>query len=373
MSKYLNEKEILAQTNEQLIDELSSRNIKKLQLSVLGNSISTGFTLSKKNCPLLQRNETLREIAERKGITLETHNLARAENNSDENIYSWLLTNKKEDQYNKEVRRDYREWKSKGYNLLTEEELLDYYPTEVVSKQGTKDIVFRQEADLANIIILNGGTGSFLDNATRKGKHKLTTGIKKDRAYMEALLGLVQLNNRENYANTQIYLCGVPRMVNTPVSDIFINSAIKKAIKQYANVTYVPNFSRAPLYKSENGGFPISLEPHYNEEEYLHLLTQAESQMIKNYQQKNQLIEIDREFNNKSIEMELSRSSLNTRDFVLSTIETYAKPIQEAGKNYQEFLNTTSNYLLERYPYNFYYLDQKAIKEAPKVLARRKA
>ena len=38
----------------------------------------------------------------------------------------------------------------------------------------------------------------------------------------------------------------------------------------------------------------------------------------------------------------------------------------------KQFLESTRSYLLERYPYDFYYLDKQAIKESTKVLQKHK-
>lgn len=369
MSKYPNERLILQETNDKLLQELSNQGIRKLQLSSIGNSISTGFSVMSNNKPLLKRNEILRYQAEGYSISLETHQFSRSENNSDEHLHEWLLKNKKESEFNAETRRDYHIYLQGNNPLLSEQEIIKFYPITQEIDKGITEALFTTEEGLANIVIANVGTGAFLDNITRQGRHKITGGIKKDTRYIEAVLGTIQLNNRENYANTQVYLCGAPRIINTPATSIFINRHLKDMSKRYANVVYVPSFSRNIVYHSNN--FPIPLpDPHYNEEEYLHLLNMTEEKMIENYQPTDYTIKIDRNFVKRSREIEMSERKQETRDEILTTIEQYANLIEESGKDRNQFLHQTKNYLLERYPYDYYFLDRKAIKESSKVLAK---
>ena len=153
---------------------------------------------------------------------------------------------------------------------LKDKDIEDYYPEEPMEDIGLRDIILKNNSNIANIVIYNGGTGSFLDNVTRNGKHKLTTGIKRDFLFINSTLTTIQTYNRFLGTNTQVYLCGAPRILNTPITDIFINSNLKKLAKQYANVSYVSPIPRKVLYKQEQYGiFP---DTHYNEKEYLELL-----------------------------------------------------------------------------------------------------
>ena len=92
--------------------------------------------------------------------------------------------------------------------------------------------------DSANIVIYNGGTGAVLDNLTRNGNVSCSNSIKKDISYIESTLGLIQNNNRNNNSNTQVYMCGAPRIYNTRISDLLINNKIKPVLKRYSNTTY---------------------------------------------------------------------------------------------------------------------------------------
>ena len=343
----------LRKTNEELISELSNLGIRKIQISSIGNSIATGFSAMSTNRPLLSRNESLPEIAKDNGIKLDTYQFSRFENNSDEHTLNSLLSNKKESAFNAESRCDYKN------------------PEDVQEDRGMADVLLDAQDGLANFVIANVGTGAFLDNWTRGGHHLFTNGIAKDRAYIESFLGIIQFNNRQNYANTQVYLCGAPRILNTPLTDIFINSPLKTIAKRYANVIYVPSISRKVLY--QNSIMPFSFpDTHYDEEEYIRLLNKIGQLMTSSFNLTSSLIEIDRLFSNRSREIEMTERKIDTRDEILSTLEQYADIAEESGKSRKQFLESTRSYLLERYPYDFYYLDKQAIKESTKVLQKHK-
>lgn len=372
MGRYKYEEASLERTNEMLMQELQERGISNLQLSSMGNSISTGFSLMNGNIPLLKRNTTLYDAAENYGIDLTTHQFSRSENNNDEHLLEWILTNKTEESFNADSRRDYYHHLQGKMPLLTEEEIMMHYPEKVERNKGIQDVLFEGDNETANIIIANVGTGAFLDNVTRKGKHKLTNGVAKDRGYIESILGMVQLNNRESYVNTQIYLCGAPRILKTPATQIFINRQLKSISKRYANVNYLPSFPRKSFYhNSERLPIPFP-DTHYSEEEYLHHLNEVEKSIIVNYQMTDCIIDIDREFARRSKEIEFSDYKSATRDEILTTIEGYADEIEESGKDSKYFIHKTKEYLLERYPYDYYFLDKQAIKDCHKVLRKGK-
>lgn len=361
----------LRKTNEELISELSNLDIRKIQISSIGNSIATGFSAMSTNRPLLSRNESLPEIAKANGIKLDTYQFSRFENNSDEHTLNSLLSNKKESAFNAESRCDYKNFRMNGKQLLSKEQALSYYPEDVQEDRGMADVLLDAQDGLANFVIANVGTGAFLDNWTRGGHHLFTNGIAKDRAYIESLLGIIQFYNRQNYANTQVYLCGAPRILNTPLTDIFINSPLKTIAKRYANVIYVPSISRKVLYQNSIMPFPFP-DTHYDEEEYIRLLNKIGQSMTTSFHLTSSLIEIDRLFSNRSREIEMTERKIDTRDEILSTLEQYADIAEESGKSRKQFLESTRSYLLERYPYDFYYLDKQAIKESTKVLQKHK-
>ena len=341
----------------ELLKILQEEGKTELILTALGNSISTGFSFCDENKPLLDRNELLEALCEEYKIDLYKYKFAISENNSDQNTLNYILNNYTEKKINEMNRRDYEKYLLNGQELLSEEKIKEYYGRLKASNIHIQDILFNTSDNAANIVIYNGGTGSFLDNITRGGKHKYKNGVRKDLAHIEAILSMIQNANRDNYCNTQVYLCGVPRLLNTGIQDYYMNRPLKTVSNRYAHTSYVDNFSRHLVYK---GNAKVDL--HYDKNEYLKLTHLILKSAIKNYVIKDSLIEIDRDLYKLNKEVEMSNNDRDTKDDMLGIISEYSNRFEDS-KNNIEFLKTVKNYLLERYCYDFFTLDKKAIKK----------
>lgn len=367
--KYENVSQELYESNKKMLEELKLNEIKKLLIYSLGNSISTGYSMLNSNAPLIKRNESLPLLCALLGIELETHQFSRLCNNDDEYIFNLVLKNTLESDFNQVTIRDYKEKQtSKEVTNLDLDLISTYYPSTLDIDKGVLDVLKEYTLGTANIVIANMGTGSLIANWGYQGNHLLTGGIKKDCTYIEALLGLIQKLNREG-ANTQVYLCGAPRVLNLPAADMFLNPKLKDIASRYANVTYVPNFPKQAFYPNDRN--PFFVDPHYNESEYLKLLSVINQRITDNYQMRKYMIEIDRILSIKSKEVEMTLIKLNTYDEVMNIIETYAKKILESGKDMNLFLQMLQTYLLERYPYDYAFLSKQAIKDSTRVLKRK--
>ena len=347
----------VGEDNVELLKMLQDYDKTKLILTALGNSISTGFSFCDENKPLLDRNELLDVMSEDFGIDLYKYKFARSENNSDQNTLNYILNNYTEEEMNEMNRRDYEKYSLSGNELLTKEKIDEYYGKDKASDVHIQDILFNTEDDAANIVVYNGCTGSFLDNVTRGGKHIYKNGVKKDLAHIEAILSMIQNSNRENDSNTQVYLCGVPRLLNTGIQDHYMNKPIKEVTKRYAHTSYVDNFGRNIVYK---GNAKVDL--HYDKNEYLKLTHLILKSIIRNYIIKDSLISIDRDLYKLNKEIEMSNRERKTKDDILSIISEYALYFADED-NDLEFLTTVRDYLLERYCYDFFCLDKNAIKK----------
>lgn len=348
--------EKVKEDNIELLNKLQELGIVKIVLTALGNSISTGFSFCDNNVPFLDRNEQLELLCEEYGIDLYKYKFARSENNSDQNTLNYILNNFTEEDINKLNRRDYNKFILSGNPLLTEEEIKKYYGKKEDSDVHIQDILFNTEDDSANIVVYNGCTGSFLDNITRGGKHIYKNGVRKDVAHMESILSMIQNSNRENESNTQVYLCGVPRLLNTGIQDYYMNRPIREISKRYAHTSYVDNFSRHIIYKGK-----AKVDLHYDRNEYLKLTHLILRSAIDNYVIRDSLIGIDRDLYKLNKEIEMSNVDRDTRDDILSVVSDYSLNITD--ENEKEFLKIVRNYLLERYCYDFFSLDKKAIKK----------
>ena len=378
--------------NKKLGSLLASNGIKKLRLTSVGNSIASGYSLVRTTKPLLLRNESIKNVLDKFNINLERHNFARAQNNNDEHINEWLLTNKKESEINKLNILDYDK-NSKIHmqtNELTDEKIKDYYPISIKEEKGMQDIILESNDDLANIVIYNGATGSFLDNITRNGtlSHKLTYGIKRDITSIESTLKIIQNNKRNNNTNTQVYLCGVPNYLGLNITNI-INKKLKKLEKEYANVVYVSPVKAKFFYKkynlNENSSIKTiqdfirkiklpSIDIHYDEIEYLEFNNSILKAIINNYENTKALINLDRQLYRLSSFIEQDQSLIENKNKITNII---SEIIEEEYKNIKNknsrniFIIKAKKYILNRLPYDFHYAKKENIEKGINNIARK--
>lgn len=157
-------------TDLKFVSMLKMQNINKIKLTSLGNSIAFGFSLSHKIKPLLKRNIFLESILKQNSIRYDVYNFARPQDNNDEHFLDWIINNRKLSYINNLISIDLGNTdKSMKNVIINESDLKSYYPLYPKNDIGLQDIIRIKEKKLANIIIYNGLTGSFLDNITRDG------------------------------------------------------------------------------------------------------------------------------------------------------------------------------------------------------------
>lgn len=346
------EKEKLEKVNEELIKYMRKYPKGSLTLTAIGNSISDGFSLSEPGKLLLDRNLGLIEYGKNNGVDVNTYQLSRSENNNALAVSNWIMQNCCEnDSYAWNI-ADYRRSIKNGNTLLTEEEINKYFKDG--SHKKIQDVLFDSNKSNANIVILNLGTGSFIDVVTRHGSLSIPNifySIDRDVYGINSILELVQNNNRNNNSNTQIYLCGAPRIVNTALTDIFMNSKIKKVGSKFANVTYVPSFPRQAFYKTLNGN--IVPDPHYNQAEYYHFLAEIENKIIDNYFVRDLMIDLDRVLYQMSNDNDINGKNYSKND-IKDIIDEIAKKYESKTGDYNYFISLVRSYIKDRYPFDFY-------------------
>lgn len=348
----------LEEKNYKLAEVLKQNNVSKINLIACGNSISSGFSMSHYTKPLLFRNEGIEKILNENSIDLNRYHFARAEDNNDEHIYSWLINNIKLGDICKLNRFDLKAMKSTGVDEANIDELYPLFDNTTI-----KSLI--ENAKESNIIIYNGATGSFLDNVTRGGKHYFTYGIKRDCTSIEAFLKYIQEYNRTYYTNIQVYLCGAPSLLK--VSDVFINTKLRDISTKYANVTYVENIPKKLIYKKEDGG--ITLDTHYDEIEYLELNSKIMESINNNYIINQILIELDRQLYDTNLTYQKGSSFM--MDYISNlfehSIHLYKQNSDKINMKEKDFLSYIRNYLISRVPYDFYYIGKDKIKELTKT------
>lgn len=350
----LKEKENLEKTNEELIKFMKDYPKKSISLTAIGNSMSDGFSLSEPGRLLLDRNLGLIEIGKKNGIMVKTTQLSRSENNNSLVVANWIRNNCTERDCHIWNQEDYKRAIKSGNSLLTEKEIEMFFSNG--SDEKIQDIILNSKMEEANIVILNLGTGSFLDILTRHGSLTIPNvlgSLQRDIMGISEILELIQNNNRNNNAHTQVYLCGAPRIMNTVLTDLMMNHAIKKIGGEYANVTYVPSFPRQAFYKTPNG--TIIPDPHYNHAEYYHFLNDVENKIIDSYLVRELMIDMDNMLYKLSVENDI-KGGKNSGSDALDVIKEYAKKYEDKDGDYNYFLELAKIYIKNRYPFDFYRL-----------------
>ena len=360
----MKEKErILEGANVGLAVVLNELNIRKLRLIGLGNSISAGYARANITKPLLIRNESIESIMKWANIGLERYNYSRSQNNNDDHIFEWLVSNIKQSEINRLNRSDYEEGKTNMPTFGLDENTIEkYYPLEIKKDMGLADLLNKEEKKTATAVIYNGATGSFLDNITRDGKltEKLTYGIKRDITGIEATLKYINTMNRKNNTNTQVYLCGAPNYLGLNITGI-INLKLKRLTDNYANVTYVKPVKSKFIYKKhDNTG--ILPDVHYDEDEYIDFNINIMEELKDSYKNKDKIISIDRDLYDTSKSLEtINKSHIHDDEYIISLIsEVLMNNKITDVKTYQKL----RKYLLNREPYDFYYLGKKNINKS---------
>lgn len=368
--------------NKKLAIFFKKHSIKNFRLISLGNSIASGYSMTRTIKPLLLRNESLETIMKDNGIHLERHNFARAQNNNDEHFFEYLVTNMKESEINILNRVDYSGGPTgMPNNGISQKEIDRYYPTEIEQDLGLQDLILEKNINIANVIIYNGCTGSLLDNWLRSGTliEKLTYGINRDARSLEAILKFIQSHNRKNNTNTQVYLCGVPNFLGVRISEI-INAKLKRIAKQYANVVYVEPIISKLIYKPilssanincndpqfESKRYTLPFDIHYDEEEYLKLNNNIMEAINNNYAITNSMIEIDRNLYNFSSELEIKYQNLQRNNlFIQRIMEEFIKEetyMIKDPNDKKRLYSRLKSYLINRAPYDFHYIKKRNIR-----------
>lgn len=362
----------------------SDSSITNLRLISLGNSIASGYSMVRTIKPLLLRNDSIKSIMKEYDIELERYHFARAQNNNDEHIFEWFASNITENEMHEMNRRDYSgATSSMVTHGLTPEQIEKNYPYNETDNKGLRDLTLDNNPNMANIVVYNGCTGSFLDAATRNGKlsQQLMSGVNRDTVGLESVLKYIQTNNRTNQTNTQVYVCGAPNFLGLGISEL-INKKLKKIAKNYANVSYVEPVKSKLFYKPLEEGteeFELSflqkflkehmyqVDIHYDEEEYLKFNNNIMKTIKENYEINNSMISIDRQMYELNHSLEVKYPELIGGELVTDITDTIVK--EEAKKlpsqeKKDKLLKRANGYLINRSPYDYFYIGKKNIKES---------
>ena len=99
--------EIQRKLNLELGEILRQNGITKLNLTSVGNSIASGYSMVRTLMPMLLRNTTIQTDMSKNRVEVSIRHFARAQDNNDEHIFEWLIENIKQSEIHKMNRADY--------------------------------------------------------------------------------------------------------------------------------------------------------------------------------------------------------------------------------------------------------------------------
>lgn len=377
---------------EKIASILKNDSIEKMNLICCGNSIASGYSF-KEIKPLIYRIEDVEEIMKVNGIDANLFNFARAGSNSDEKLLDWLYENISINDVNNINIKDYSSvFKGCPFSNINNDQLMEYFkPHDKNERLG--DLVKDSNNKSVNLLIYSGGTGSFLNNQGRDGKHKLVYGIIQDCISMEAFLKYINLCNRKD-ANNQVYVCGSPNILGLYFNEI-MNYYIRKHSKNYPNTSYVSGVVSKTIHKKFDHFDEIVLKEaelfnnfarfmmnklnyyvdiHYTNEEYILFINKVLQNIIDNYLINKSLIDIDRTFYQLSNKLQESEYFLKENALTFDKI-SYDKIIDEKILYWLDYLSKENvdiklfivrlRYLInEKHPHDYWFLDKKTIKKS---------
>lgn len=340
--RFKNSKIELSKVNDLFIKFINGSGISCVNLTSVGNSIATGYSMNDSIKPLLLRNK---DLIKKCNFDLNLRSYARAQDNNDEHVFEWLLNNIKQSDINKKVQLDFIHENGMPHNNINKSDVIKYYPTDIKDDIGLRDLMMQRKEGLANIIIYNGATGSFLDNITRHGMHKGLYGFKRDLVSLESSLKLIYLRN----PYTQVYVCGIPNIAGIGLTNIVINNKIEKICKNYPNCVYIDPAKQNLIYRKND---KIVFDVHYSDDEYLNLNKVILEAIIHNYFPVKASVDLDIAMKKYSDVAEYGAKP-NISEIMNNVFSKYHLSSEQ--------LKRMLKYFKERYPYDFYYTPRREV------------
>ena len=279
--------------SQQLVNALVCANVTNVNFIVLGNSLSSGYSMSDQIKPFFDQNDILKNYLALNNITYNVYNFGLVAGNSNGNILNVLNENRSLEYIKKIFAHDLnfassvandkkigaaeiKTYKQTGYlpvGTISEQDYQDFYKiNEADNTIKILDLLKEKKPDGQNIVIINGFTGELMDMIFRGGKLELLPQYLKDEfKNMYAILKTIIAQDHE----VMIILGAVPNFtlnrgripVLGPVISLY-NRAIKDNIQSVTN-TYVTKAINIGLLHNNEGH--IITDCHGNQSEYLAL------------------------------------------------------------------------------------------------------
>ena len=290
----------LSVVNNRFIRFINESGIDSVNLTSVGNSIATGYSMNDMIKPLLLRNG---DLIRKCNFNLNLRSYARAQDNNDEHIFDWLLNNAKQSEINKKVQYDFMNDNGLDHKNIDDEKVMKYYPTEIKNDIGLRDLVS-----------------------------------------LESSLKYIYLTN----PYTQVYVCGIPDLLGINAVEV-VNKKIRNICKMYNNCCYVKPVAQNLLYSKD--GKKV-FDVHYNREEYLNLNKSILEAIMHNYFPVKALTDFDIEMKKYSAGAEYGNKP-DVRGIIDSVFSKYDLNNDQ--------LKRVAAYFKERYPFDFYYTPRQEV------------
>ncbi len=289
-SKLINDYNV---NSQQLVASLVGADVSHVNFIVLGNSLSSGYSMSDQIKPFFDQNDILKNHLTLNNIAYDIYNFGLVAGNSNGNILNVLNENRSLEYIKKVFAHDLnfaesvanskkigaaeiKAYKRTGYlpvGTISEQDYQDFYKiNEADNTIKILDLLKDKKAGAQNIVIINGFTGELMDMIFRGGKLELLPHyLKEEFKNMYAILKTIIAQDHE----VMIILGAVPNFtlnrgripVLGPVIGLY-NRAIKENIESVTN-TYVTKSINIGLLHNNEGH--IIADCHGNQTEYLAL------------------------------------------------------------------------------------------------------
>jgi len=341
-------KENLDLANEKCSKLFNELNIKDMNITTVGNSVMFGYSAKDESTYLLDRNI---EFINNEDIEVNKYNYARPQDNYDAKLLYFLNNNTRISELNNMLYMDLiSPYTGVNNDYVDKEEILNDFPLSVKNDLGLQDII-KQDKD-ANIILYSGCTGNFLNVVTRGGDlGEIFNSFDADISSIEAFIQTTySLNPR-----TQIYISGVPNVLNINLTDI-INNDLQKMCDKYPNVTYVESAPLKLIYNTEDGN---KVDIHYDKKEYDLFIANYLNAIAENYVSNDICISLDLALSETSEYIQFDNREL--RDNYSYTKEIIEEALNENNYTANEKKIGLLNFIeLMKYRFpNYYYYDNK--------------
>lgn len=184
-----------------LIDVIKNTSIDNINFIIIGNSLSSGYSMSDNIAPFFDQYNILKKLLSKNNINYSINNFSIIAGNSNANILDIILNNRSikyikeinahELQFDKSIDKknytkfsDVAHYKTTGFQPLGTVTKTSYQNNYQIN-DSDEDIcilnILKQRADnTQNIVIFNGFTGEFMDSIFRDGKLKFIPSLLHD-------------------------------------------------------------------------------------------------------------------------------------------------------------------------------------------------